>query len=58
MYREWDGAQGVTMYQADYSMAAVTLKAEGSPLQPAGGELFNLPLASLENQAGTVDLGP
>eukprot|EP00884_Botryococcus_braunii_P008586 jgi/Botrbrau1/17729/Bobra.0166s0150.1 len=44
--------KGVTAYQADYGMAAVTLKAEGSPLQPPGGQLFNLPLASLENQAG------
>jgi hypothetical protein len=46
--------QGVTAYQADYSMAAVTLRAEGSPLQPANGGLFNLPMASLEGQPGAL----
>lgn len=43
----------MTAYQTDYSMAAVTVRAEGSPLQPPGGEPFNLPLAFIEGQAGT-----
>ena len=43
---------GVTAYQTDWSIAAVTLHAQGSPLQPEGGQSFNLPMASLEGQPG------
>eukprot|EP00887_Chlorella_sp_A99_P002598 scaffold6.g2598.t1 len=38
---------GVVAYQTDWSMAALTLRAEGSPLAPPGGGPFNLPMASL-----------
>ena len=44
--------QGVTVYQTDYSMAALTLRAPGSPMQPLSGEPFNLPMASMEGQPG------
>ena len=44
--------QGVTAYQVDYSMAALTVRAAGSPLQPPGGSPFNLPMASLEGRSG------
>lgn len=43
---------GVTAYQTDWSIAAVTLRAQGSPLQPDGAQPFNLPMASLEGQPG------
>lgn len=43
---------GVTMYQTDWSMAAITLHATGSPMQPADGNSFNLPMASLEGNPG------
>ena len=43
---------GVTMYQTDWSLAALTLRAEGSPMQPADGSSFNLPMASLEGNPG------
>ncbi len=43
---------GVTAYQTDWSIAAVTLHAQGSPLQPEGDQPFNLPMASLEGQPG------
>lgn len=43
---------GVTAYQTDWSIAAVTLHAQGSPLQPEGNQPFNLPMASLEGQPG------
>lgn len=43
---------GVTAYQTDWSIAAVTLHAQGSPLQPDGDQPFNLPMASLEGQPG------
>ena len=43
---------GVTMYQTDWSMAAITLRAQGSPMQPADGSSFNLPMASLEGNEG------
>ena len=43
---------GVTMYQTDWSLAALTLRAEGSPMQPADGTSFNLPMASLEGNPG------
>lgn len=45
-------AQGITAYQTDYSMAALTVRAEGSPLQPADGSAFNLPMASLDGKPG------
>ena len=45
---------GVTAYQTDWSIAAVTLHAQGSPLQPEGNQPFNLPMASLEGQPGTA----
>ena len=39
-------SQGITAYQADYGMAAVTVRIEGSPLfQP--GQQFNLAMADL-----------
>lgn len=43
---------GVTAYQTDWSIAAVTLRAQGSPLQPEGDQPFNLPMASMEGQPG------
>ena len=45
---------GVTMYQTDWSLAAVSLRAEGSPMQPADGSPFNLPMASLEGNPGVA----
>lgn len=33
-------------------MAALTVHAAGSPLQPADGSPFNLPMASLEGRPG------
>ena len=45
---------GVTAYQTDWSIAAVQLRAQGSPLQPDGDQPFNLPMASLEGQPGTA----
>ena len=45
---------GVTMYQTDWSLAAVSLRAEGSSMQPADGHPFNLPMASLEGNPGTA----
>ena len=45
---------GVTAYQTDWSIAAVTLHAQGSPLQPEGNQPFNLPMASLEGQPGAA----
>jgi len=45
--------QGITAYQTDYSMAALAIKAEGSPLQPADGSPFKLPMASLDGKPGT-----
>ena len=43
---------GVTAYQTDWSMAALTVRAVGSPLQPADGTAFNLPMASLAGAPG------
>ena len=40
---------GVTAYQTDWSMAALTVRAPGTPLAPPGGEPVNLPMASLES---------
>ena len=45
-------AQGITAYQTDYSMAALAIRAEGSPLQPADGSAFKLPMASLDGKPG------
>ena len=42
---------GVTAYQTDWSMAALTIRAPNSPLSPPGGEAVNLPMASLEGKA-------
>ena len=42
----------MTLYQADYAMAAITLTADGSPLSPPGGGSFNLPVAALDGAAG------
>ena len=42
---------GVTASQTDWSMAALTLRALGSPLQPPGGQAFKLPMASLAGEA-------
>jgi len=47
---------GVTMYQTDWSLAALSLRAEGSPMQPADGNSFNLPMASLEGNPGQSSL--
>ena len=33
-------------------MAALTVRALGSPLQPADGSAFNLPMASLDGKPG------
>ena len=44
--------QGITAYQTDYSMAALAVKAEGSPLQPPNGSPFKLPMASLDGKPG------
>eukprot|EP00803_Ostreobium_quekettii_P004859 evm.model.scf_1030EXC.1 EVM.evm.TU.scf_1030EXC.1 scf_1030EXC:4162-9143(-) len=41
---------GLTMYQTDWSMAAISVKAVGSPLQPDNGEFIKLPMASLEGR--------
>ena len=35
-------------------MAALTVHAAGSPLQPADGSPFNLPMASLEGRPGVA----
>jgi cytochrome c biogenesis protein len=43
---------GVTAYQTDWSMAALTVQAPGTPLSPPGGEPLKLPMASLEGQPG------
>ncbi len=53
-----DLAQGITAYQTDYSMAALAIRAEGSPLQPADGSAFKLPMASLDGKPGRVPLQP
>jgi cytochrome c biogenesis protein len=45
---------GVTAYQTDWEMAAVTLHATGSPLQPADDAGLNLPMASLEGAQGVA----
>lgn len=41
---------GVTAYQTDWSMAALTVRAPGSPLAPPGGEAVNIPMASLSGK--------
>jgi hypothetical protein len=43
---------GVTAYQTDWSMSALTVRAVGSPLQPPDGSPFNLPMANLIGKAG------
>ena len=43
---------GVTAYQTDWSMSALTVKAVGSPLQPSDGTPFKLPMARLAGKAG------
>ncbi len=47
---------GVTMYQTDWSLAAVTLRVDnpGAALQAQPGQPFNLPLASLEGKPGVA----
>ena len=47
-------AQGITAYQTHYSMAALTVRAAGSPLQPPDGAAFNLPMASLDGREGHI----
>jgi len=42
----------------DYAMAALTVRAPASPLQPPGGSPFNLPMASLEGRAGAAARRP
>ncbi|KAK9803576.1 hypothetical protein WJX72_001425 [[Myrmecia] bisecta] len=44
--------KGVTAYQTDWSIAALTLRAAGSPLAPEDGSSFNLPMANLQGQPG------
>ena len=39
--------KGLTLYQADYGMAAMTVTAPSSPLSPPGGGPFKLPVAEL-----------
>lgn len=50
--------QGITAYQTDYSMAALAIRAEGSPLQPADGSPFKLPMASLDGKPGALLVHP
>ena len=45
---------GVVAYQTDWSMAALTLRATGSPLVPADNAPFNLPMASLAGGDGKL----
>lgn len=44
---------GVTAYQTDWGMAALTIKAKGSPLAPADGSAVNLPMAMLQGETGS-----
>ena len=44
--------QGITAYQTDYNMAALTVRVAGSPLQPLADQPFNLPMAALEGEEG------
>ncbi|KAK9792693.1 hypothetical protein WJX73_002523 [Symbiochloris irregularis] len=41
--------KGITAYQTDYNMVALTVRASNSPLQPLGDQAFNLPMANLED---------
>lgn len=41
---------GVTAYQTDWAMSALTVRAPGSPLSPPGDGALNLPMASLEDK--------
>eukprot|EP01024_Parvocaulis_polyphysoides_P042285 TRINITY_DN3869_c1_g4_i3.p1 TRINITY_DN3869_c1_g4~~TRINITY_DN3869_c1_g4_i3.p1 ORF type:complete len:519 (-),score=67.48 TRINITY_DN3869_c1_g4_i3:817-2373(-) len=45
---------GVTMYQTDWGMAALTLTAKGCPYQPEDGSSFNLPFALLAESANKL----
>eukprot|EP01026_Neomeris_dumetosa_P032679 TRINITY_DN25984_c0_g1_i4.p1 TRINITY_DN25984_c0_g1~~TRINITY_DN25984_c0_g1_i4.p1 ORF type:complete len:246 (+),score=36.38 TRINITY_DN25984_c0_g1_i4:130-867(+) len=45
---------GITMYQTDWGMAALTLTAKGSPYQPEDGSPFNLPFALLAESANKL----
>lgn len=49
--RAW---QGITAYQTDYNMVALTVRAAGSPLQPLGDKAFNVPMAALEGEEGAA----
>ena len=46
--------RGLTLYQADYGMAAMTVTAPASPLSPPGGGAFKLPVAELNGGAAGV----
>jgi cytochrome c biogenesis protein len=46
--------RGLTVYQADYGIAALTVTAPASPLSPAGGGPFKLPAAELSGGAAGV----
>ncbi len=46
--------KGLTIYQADYGMAAMTVTAPRSPLSPPGGGPFKLPVAELKGSAGVA----
>ena len=43
---------GVTAYQTDWSMAALTIRAPNTPLSPPDGQPLKLPMASLEDSKG------
>ena len=44
---------GVTAYQTDWGMAAMTVRATGTPLAPPDGSAINLPMAMLQGEAGS-----
>lgn len=43
---------GITAYQTDWSMSALTVRAPGTLLAPPEGQVLKLPMASLEGQPG------
>lgn len=44
---------GVTAYQTDWGMAALTVTATGSPVMPPDGSPVNLPFAMLQGETGS-----
>lgn len=43
---------GITAYQTDWSMAALVVRARGTPVAPEDGSPITVPLASLEGTPG------